>query len=232
MKMIVASLSWKCTKVPRCSFCYQKNREKKADRWQWLNQIELVTKNNESATVCFEYSGYNFGWLYDWRFNYTKNNKTMTTAPHIITPTFCSAIKKLGIHAVSISYDNEKCSNPNEWKSVATIVKQNGLPVGCNYLIQKIPMDVPQEILTNCDQLNLLVLKPTGELTKREKEILELEIEQYKAVTKVTVDTCLGVQLGIITDCRMGIDFIHINPDGSIEPCCFGSFCFLYKESQ
>ena len=41
----------------------------------------------------------------------------------------------------------------------------------------------------------------------------------------------MGVQLGLIEKCSPGIEFVHVMPDGSIEPCCFKESCCLWNSA-
>jgi hypothetical protein len=179
------------------------------------------------ATLAFEYSGYNLGQLLMHFQNYHNNMITMTTMPQAISKTFCGAIAKHGVSAVALSYDSQKVKSVDEWLEKAMLIKEAGMKVSCNFLIEdeKNP-NVPTEILRHADQLNLLALKPTGKI----KDIgrLNIFIEYYKSFIPVAVDNCLGYQLGYIKYCGAGKEFCHIRPDGRVIDCCFQKDCYLW----
>jgi hypothetical protein len=229
VKLIAISLSSNCVKSPRCSFCYNlgKNIIENTYAIRWT--VYDFLKDNKNATLSFEYSGYNLGVIDSWEFD-KSNDKTMTTMPMLITPILCGYAKEKGISAISISYDNEKVKSINDWIIAGAIVKQSGLKLSCNYLITEIPFDIPNEILDLSDQVNLLILKPNGKISDKQLKILRLKIELYRRIKPITVDNCLGVQLGFIYKCMAGIDFIHITPDGKLENCCFKENCYLYNK--
>ena len=51
-----------------------------------------------------------------------------------------------------------------------------------------------------------------------------------RAKVPVALDNCLGVMLGYTEDCKAGREFIHVNSDATITPCCFKDWCFLYSD--
>jgi hypothetical protein len=222
MKMVAVSLSDECVKEPRCSFCYASGKSRKADSFK----VIMALHKYHGTTACFEYSGYGLGTLTEW--HYGEQDWTMTTMPELVTETLCGAIKAWGVTALAISMDSEKAT-VSEWIGKAKIAKAAGLPVSCNYLIEQIPTAISPELLSATDQLNLLVKKPTGKLEQKQLDILELEIEQYKQLTKITTDACLGVQLGLTKDCGKGRDFIHLAPDGTKHECSFEDKCYLFQ---
>ncbi len=231
MKMITVSLSWECAKDPPCSFCYQKVGAVTGDTWEIYYTLQQLLDEHPKATVCFEYSGYNL--LHVFRHvPWQKYTFTMTTMPELVTDVFCGAIKHAGISALAISYDSEKCRTADEWLAAAHQAHDADLKVSCNYLMEHFPPQVPDTIATMAHQVNLLVMKPTGKLNKMECAMVNMEIERLKANhTSVAVDNCLGVQLGYAEKCKPGVDFVHVMPDGSVEPCCFKERCFLWEKA-
>jgi len=237
MKLIAISLSNNCIKKPRCKFCYLKDKKENYDFWKLENSIRGAIEKHKPDTICFEYNGINLDILLDPWWNYTQSikkkiNLTMTTMPQVITDTFCGCIKSHGIEAISLSYDSEKIKDQIEWVDKAQIIKKYEIKLACNFLIEKIPMNIPAGILKFSDQLNLLTLKPPGKIKDKSLEILKMEIEQYKSILSVAVDNCLGIQLGLTKECGAGTDFIHINPDGTTDDCCFKEKCFFYKDNK
>jgi len=229
MKCIAVDMGGKCIKEPRCSFCYVGDIHE--NLWATSDAIDALHDNWPSATIAMEYSGYNLAWWLDVLCYYNETPTiTMTTMPQCVTPALCGAIKAHGWSAISISYNSEVCRSVAEWVLAAKIARHAGLSVGCNFLLEA-PFEpfVARDILTNADQLNILSMKPTGELSQAELGQLEAIIEEeYKRYTQVTVDNCLGVQLGLIDGCRRGKDFVHVLCDGTIEDCCFKGGCHLY----
>lgn len=226
MKLISISLSSNCIKEPRCSFCYNQAKHYRYNGYNISNSLSNIQKKYPKVEIAIEYSGLHL----DYQLHYgIEQNFTLTTMPQIITETFVKCIKGCGCKAISLSFDSQKCSI-DEWIAKAKIVTSFGLPVSCNYLIEHIPMNIPSKLLKNCDQLNLLTMKPTGKLSDKELKIIKLEILSLQRNYKVVVDNCLGVQLGYIKECKAGKDFIHILPNGNIEPCSFSSQCFLWKK--
>ena len=222
IKLVAVSLSSQCIKKPKCSFCYNNGGGISAfDKWRVGEKIDDLSPQ----VVCLEYSGYNLGFLDLLRSR--GHILTMTTMPQLVTTPFCKLIKANGVSALSISYDSEKVKSVEEWVAVAMIAKNCQLKVGCNFLIEEVPFQVPKEILATAHQLNLLVLKPYGKLDPYSLDYVKLEIERCKSFLPVAVDNCLGYQLDLIKQCKAGIDFVHINPDGSVQPCCFMDKCFL-----
>ena len=234
MKMITVSLSWECAKDPPCSFCYQKAGAVTGDTWEIYHTLQRLLDEHPKATVCFEYSGYNL--LHLFRHVPWKSHRyifTMTTMPQLCTEVFCGAVKATGISALAISYDSEKCKSADEWMEAGHHAHDAGLKVACNYLIEHFPPQVPDTIATMAHQVNLLVMKPTGKLNKMECAMVTMEIERLKANhVSVAVDNCLGVQLGFVKKCKPGVDFVHVMPDGNVEPCCFKERCFLWEKND
>ncbi len=228
MKLISINLSNKCIQNPRCSFCYL---EEKKETKPLCRVHDLIEKYADSkTTICIEYNGYNLGYLFSYHWYVSKQKLTMTTMPCVITNTFCGAIKSLNIKFISLSYDSQKAKTPLEWFKKGQIIKSNKIGLGCNFLIEKIPFDIPVEIMKIANQLNLLSLKPTGKYNKMQLGYIKLIIEKYKSIMPIVVDNCLGVQLGFINKCQAGKEFIHINIEGKLEKCCFKEKCFLYKK--
>lgn len=243
MKLIAISLSDDCVQSPACLICYIRGRPKREYNsfgivyhtpLQSIREEFRKAKNNRlpfppRVAVCVEYSGYNLSCIHD--FDTEVFNLTMTTMPKVVTPVFCGFIKAHGVQAIAISYDSYKCQSVAEWTQAAQIAKSAGLKVSCNYLVEKLPFEVPTEILEGANQLNFLAQKPSGEYTKLQRRYMRVIIEMYKSMgVKVAVDNCLGVQMGFIKSCQAGKDFIHINPDGTVEPCCFKDLCYLWKD--
>lgn len=231
MKLISVSMGDDCIKNPRCSFCYLRNENRDFKKWGVLNRIPSFADNKE-VIISFEYNGYNLGLILTQYFRCSNHILTITTMPQVITDVLCGALKSHNISAISLSYDSEKVNNDSGYIEKINIIKDNNMKACCNYLIEKIPTNINPQILKSIDQLNLLILKPTGKLTDKELRIIELEIEYYKSILPVAVDNCLGVQLGFIDECKRGKDFIHICPDGTVEDCCFKKDCYLYDTNQ
>lgn len=238
MKLIAVSLSSNCIKEPRCSFCYQNKEHIIVDSFSINDAIRKLREVYPEATVSFEYSGYNLGYiLMDFNpISYSekkpKANITMTTMPQAVTPVFCSAVAKEGITAIALSYDSEKVSCPKEWVEKARMIKKQGMKVSCNFLLEfpdKVS-EVPKVILKTADQLNLLALKPDGKV--KNKTAIEVLINYCKGYLPVALDNCLAYQLGYAKDCRAGIDFCHVRPDGKIVDCCFQGDCFLWLKKN
>jgi len=230
MKMIAVSLSSECIKNPRCSFCYQGKENIYYKRFWLSTNVDALIRAFPEATVSLEYNGYNLGFLLMSSGWYPKEvaNLTMTTMPQAVTPVFCGAIAKRYVSAVALSYDSEKVSSVGEWLEKAIMIKQAGMKLSCNFLLEsttKIP-EVPLEILNNADQLNLLALKPTGKIDNIEG--VNLLVEYCKNFLPVAVDNCLGYQLGYTDYCNAGKEFCHVRPDGVVMDCCFQGDCFLW----
>lgn len=226
VKLVSISLSSNCIKKPRCSFCYNRDKHYKYDPYSIWSSLNNIQKQYKKVEIAIEYSGLHLDYL----FAHNEGQKfVLTTMPQIITKTFVGAIKNCGCKAISLSFDSQKCPM-DEWIQKAKIANSFDLPISCNYLIEHIPMNVPNKLLKNCNQLNLLTMKPTGQLSEKELKIIALEILGLQKNYKVVMDNCLGVQLGYVKECKAGKDFIHILPDGTIEPCSFGNQCFLWKK--
>jgi len=227
MKLIAISLSSECIQQPRCSFCYQKNEHVTYDWFALWNAVDNMTKAFPKATLSFEYNGYNLGFILMHFKNYKNRPVTITTMPSAVTKTFCGAVAKHGISAIALSYDSQKVRVVDEWLEKAMLIKEAGMKVSCNFLIEdeKNP-NVPTEILRHADQLNLLALKPTGKIENIGR--LNIFIEYYKSFLPVAVDNCLGYQLGYTKYCGAGKEFCHIRPDGRVVDCCFQKDCYLW----
>ena len=194
LKLLAVSLSHQCIKKPRCSFCYRKKEKRSSttEDGSWCalsNAIDDIAKKFKIKTVCFEYSGYNLDEIIMSSFySLEKVEKTMTTMPQAVTKTFCGAIYRHSIKALSISYDTEKVKCPTDWIKKAKIAKSKKLKVGCNFLIEKIPTRIPIKVLKATDQLNLLALKPMGKIKEKAIKVMRAEIMFYQNFTKVTTD--------------------------------------------
>jgi hypothetical protein len=163
----------------------------------------------------------------------------MTTMPMVVSDTFAGFIKAHRIESVGLSYDEFK-STPSEWVTKAGILRNHGLKVSCNYLLTKNGLhnlfshfnnEEPsyiELILQTADQLNLLSIKPTGAYDTVTLEAIAIAIDKLKERIPVTLDNCLGVQLGYTDKCHAGDEFIHLLSDGTIVPCCFQDKCFLW----
>jgi len=234
MKVITVQLSWDCDKEVPCSFCYLRKRQVLNALMEPAPDWRMVEVSPESKlTVCFEYSGYNiralegsfFGWTV-----FTPNDgllRTITTNHWYITETFCGFLRSVGIAGMALSYDDEKVPDPKEWAKAASIASKY-FPVACNYLLgHRAPT---ASVIKACQQTNLLTQKPSGKLTDKQLNQVEVLIHRYEKMGLcVTTDNCLGVQLGTIDSCRRGVDFITIQPDGNVVDCCFEGECFLYE---
>ena len=248
--LISVTLSYDCIKRPRCSFCFlnfegciSKLKHEKIDfgKYDLCNEITKIEAQSENVTVCFEYNGYGLS-----KIEYLTSMKreimqyTMTTMPQTIdNDIICSFLKSIGIEAIALSFDsskvpfdeNTKTYNTENWVEAAHKIKEAGMKLSCNYLIEpKIGLRVPDEVLKLSDQVNLLSFKPFGKLTEGGKENLQAAILYLNTIKPIVVDNCLGVQLGYIKDCRKGQDFVHIYPNGKVMDCCFQEKCYLYKE--
>lgn len=234
MKLIAVSLSSECIQVPRCSFCYQNNeRSPHEHSFYTLNTMHNLLKKYPDVVISFEYNGYNLKVVLEKGFWMAAGKtKTMTTMPQAVSKTFCGAIAHHDISAVALSYDSEKVSRVEEWVEKAKMIKEAGMKLSCNFLLESttnIPT-VPREILDMSDQLNLLALKPTGKIEN--KTGIDLLIQACKNRLLVAVDNCLGYQLGYIDDCRAGLDFLHVMPNGEIKDCCFQEKCFIWLKKN
>lgn len=233
MKVIAVSLSSECVQEPRCSFCYQGKERIQYDGFALWGAIDNFAHAFPTATFAFEYNGYNLGGILMHRLLLSPTNTvTLTTMPRVITKVFCGAVATHGISAIALSYDSQKVSSVDDWIEKARIIKEDGMKVSCNFLLEsftQISM-VPVEILKNTDQLNLLALKPTGKV--KNPQALEVLIQYYKQFVPVAVDNCLGYQLGYTKRCGAGVDFCHIRPDGRVVNCCFQSDCFLWLQKH
>lgn len=226
VKLVSISLSSNCIKELRCSFCYNRDKHYKYDPYDIWSSLLNIQKTHKKTEMAIEYSGFHLDYLL---VHNSEEDFTLTTMPQLITDIFVNTIKHHGCKAISLSFDSQKCPI-DEWIQKAILIKSHNIPISCNFLIEHIPMNVPDKLLKNCDQLNLLTMKPTGKLSDKELKIIKLEILNLQRKYKVVVDNCLGVQLGYIKECKAGKDFIHILPDGTIEPCSFGNQCFLWKK--
>lgn len=241
IQAISVSLSNRCVKTPRCSFCYNKDKKGKESDWDTshaiYNTVTAIPKpERNKVAICYEYSGYNLDTVLGMKYGWAvwENPKSVTTFPQLVTPVFCAALRAAKIDNLTISYDSEKCKSPQEWQYRADIASSVGLDVSCNFLIEKLPLKLPGEISWNCKQINLLSKKPTGKFSLLELDALRMEIELYKTQFKnnpaLVLDNCLAIQLGYANSCKAGDEFIHITPAGKKEACSFKSQCFLYKE--
>lgn len=246
MKVITISMSSECVKDPPCPFCYQKDSKISYNKYNWdtNNKIrELVDEGKwkgSEVTFCFEYNGYNLTMIEDsWRYSFRcsggrpgpKPLFTMTTMPEVITPNLAGYIKNNSpIKAVALSYDSAKVSSLESYLEKVEILHGLGFKVSCNFLLEQGFKFPGTKLTSKIDQLNLLSLKPTGELSKDLLGKVEDFITLTNSICPVAVDNCLAIQLGKDTKCHRGEDFIHILPDGSITDCCFKEKCFLYKQ--
>lgn len=232
MKMIAVSISEKCIKNPRCSFCYAKN-EPKYDKWELLQKMRELSLEYSDATFCFEYNGWNLGTLSfmckNDHVSIRNSEKTVTTMPLSVSEGLIKIFKDIGIKAISLSYDSQKVKDDKKWLNAGRIIKKDSIKLACNYLIEKIPFSIPKEIVNLSDQINLLAKKPTGQLSKKEIKYIKSYIRYLKLYKPVATDNCLGYQLGLVNKCLAGKEFLHVNPDGSVTDCCFKEKCFLYK---
>ncbi len=106
----------------------------------------------------------------------------------------------------------------------------DNLKLSCNYLIEpEIGLNIPNKILELSDQINLLSFKPKGKLTESAKENFIISIMYLNTIKPIVVDNCLEVQLGYISKCKRGKEFVHVYPDGKVVDCCFQSRCYLWK---
>lgn len=229
MKVIAISLSSDCIQEPRCSFCYQSKKSIHYDSFQLFMAIHELSRKFPTATLTFEYSGYNLGSLLMDNPSLAPNPVTLTTMPKVITKVLCSAVAKHHVSAIALSYDSQKVSLVEEWVEKAKIIKEAGMKVSCNFLLES-TIQVPEGILRTTDQLNLLTLKPTGKV--KAPQALEVMIQFCKQFVPVAVDNCLGYQLGYIKRCGAGVDFCHIRPDGKVIDCCFQGDCFLWLRNH
>jgi hypothetical protein len=215
VRLIAVSLSSRC--VGDCPFCYV-DRSVADEWWGWRESVhDQLRAQREPPTVCIEYGGYNLGWLsrcegvsHDLRD--CARERTMTTTPSLMSTILAGTLKAWGFSAVSLSYDSAKCHTPEEWAAAARRAKAAGLEVGCNYLIERVPVDVPDK------------------LRQEALDVLELEIMQLNARVAVAVDNCLGIQLGHTDRCAAGEEFIHVLSDGTVLDCCFGDKCFIRRK--
>lgn len=228
MRLVSISLSDECKKPTRCSFCYLKKLNRIFSPNAIFSSLSKIQKEyGIIENICIEYNGYNIEIL-----NLLKqkfSNISITTAPFLVGELFISHLHN--IKAVGLSYDSEKICTPNEWSNAAKHIKNHNIKISCNYLIESIPMNIPNEILKYANQLNLLSRKPTGQLSDSHLKLLELQIEYYKSKIPIALDNCLAFQLSYIEECKRGKEFLHISPDGTIEDCCFKDKCYLYQDS-
>lgn len=229
MKTVTVSLSSKCIK--NCKFCYQ-DRNIIDNKYLVFDSLNSVLKNQKVEFICLEFNGYNIGCIEIIRKIIHKNKQnstlTLTTIPELINRTFCSFVKTNEVYNIAISFNSEV--NLEDWLKSVHIAKDYFNTVACNFLLEN-SLVVPQDILKNCDQLNLLSLKPTGELSVDHLKQMKLLISLYNKIVPTTVDNCLGYQLDLIDSCKKGVETLHIMSNGEIKDCSFGNLCFLNKEN-
>ena len=248
-KVIAVNMSTECIKEPRCSFCYQKDLKYKPKEGYWLGLASIISskvhewkkqEDVEKVVVALEYSGYNLDVLleHEWYFTGSYRNEkaiteiTMTTMPQAVTETLCGAVAKWGCKAISLSYDSEKVRDSFDWIEKAELIKNAGMLVGCNYLMEEIPFTIPEGVLNHADQINLLSMKPTGKLPIKALEYVVKYVGELRSKGhEVVVDNCLGVQMGLISECKRGKDFVHLLPNGEFKDCCFEDNCWLFNHS-
>jgi hypothetical protein len=259
VKVLTISLSENCVMDPPCTFCFQVKRKSQgrlnSSCWHAIKNLVDEKWKMDQVTICYEYSGYNLSFIEDY---YRLSQKldthwtprpegqpprispgpktvfTMTTMPSIVTENLISYIReKSPIGAIALSYNSQVVSSPREWAEKASLLKRAGFRVSCNQLLENIrDMNTPREVVDVADQINLLSLKPTGKLSESELALVRLHIFSLNPKITVTVDNCLGLQLGYIDSCRRGVDFLHVNPDGTFAECCFKELCFLYPRAD
>lgn len=214
----------------------------------------LKSRPSNDVTIAYEYNGIGlqsieqlqsvFGIIDKYEKPYMFKNhhftSTMTTMPQAIwSPVTPKWLASIGISAISLSFDSQKVHyneehrwNISEWMRVGKWIKDAGLALTCNYLIEpKIGIKVPIDVIDLSDQINFLSLKPTGKLEDKLKSELKLSIMTLNTIKPVTVDNCLGVQLGYVSKCLRGKEFVHIYPDASVSDCCFEGMCFLWSKN-
>ena len=244
-KVITISMSNECIKEPPCPFCYQKDQKVEYDRYNFglYDKIRSLVDEGKwkgsEVTFCFEYNGYNLTkvedhWMYSFRCKGGRPGPrphfTMTTMPEVITPNLAGYIKNRSpIEALALSYDSAKVPSLEFYLEKVEILHTLSFKVSCNFLLEEGFRFPGTELTSRIDQLNLLSLKPTGELSKNLLEKVEDYITLTNSVCPVAVDNCLAIQLGKDTKCHRGEDFIHILPDSTIADCCFKEKCFLYQ---
>jgi hypothetical protein len=233
---------------PKCPFCYvddiQKLKTKTGyfNSWKWAIEgiIEKSKAKPEDVTVCIEYSGYNIRKIRDMFFIPAKTHVTMTTMPSIVSDVFAGFIKSNRVESVGLSYDEFKAT-PTEWAQKAEILRKHNLKVSCNYLLTNNGLQhlfshfnnaepsYIEPIIAKTDQLNLLSMKPTGAYDDVILKAIAASIGKLKERIPVTLDNCLGVQLGYTNKCHAGDEFMHLLSDGTVVSCCFRDKCFLWK---
>jgi hypothetical protein len=253
LKMIAVEMSDQCIMKPKCPFCYvddiQKLKKRSDDEYfkSWRYVIGNIIKKSgtpeNEITVCLEYNGYEIGEIRDLWMIPRETHVTMTTMPMVVSDIFAGFISKR-IEAVALSYDEFKCRTIEIWAEKALILKKHGLKVSCNYLLTDIALQellmhsinekpsAIESILKTTEQLNLLSLKPTEEYEDSIKKALIIVIERLKSQLPVTLDNCLGVQLGYTDKCHAGDEFIHLLSDGTPVLCCFQEKCYLWGKQD
>jgi len=251
--LISVTLSYKCIKKPRCSFCFlrldqalDKLRNNGNDihkpgglsKYDLNHSLNELVKQYPNVTICFEYSGYSLSTI-DYCTDWENVHYTMTTMPQaIVNDVICHFLKSKKIEAIALSFDSAKVPfnkttktwDTKNWELAANRIKQAGIKLSCNYLIEpEMGLNIPNRVMKLSDQINLLSFKPNGKLTEQAKENLTLIIMHLNTIKSVVVDNCLGVQLGYINKCKRGKEFVHVYPDGKVVDCCFQNRCYLWK---
>lgn len=251
--LISVTLSYECIKKPRCPFCFLRldqalnklrdnSEEEPSSKYRLSHSLNEITKRYSNllsnVAICFEYNGYGLSTI-DYLINQENIQYTMTTMPQAITnDTICHFLKSKRIEAIALSFDSAKVPfdksrktwNMDNWEIAANRIKQTGMTLSCNYLIEpEIGLNIPNSVLKLSDQINLLSFKPSGKLTNSAKENLIAAIMYLNTIKPVVVDNCLGVQLGYIKKCQKGKEFVHVYPNGKVVDCCFQNRCYLWK---
>jgi hypothetical protein len=215
----------------------------------WLRGYEAVGKltgewKGEDITICYEYSGYNLsaierGWMFRGFGPSSREPRvltyTMTTMPEMITPHFVTYLDQNSnprISAVALSYDREKVSCDGWYIERVKLLKEKDIKVSCNFLLERDFHFPPPGVLEAIDQLNILSLKPSGYVSKTLRTFVSTAITSLQGVVPVAVDNCLGVQLGLVSKCMRGEDFVHLSAHGEVSDCCFKDDCYLYKGGE
>lgn len=236
MKTISISLSNKCVKTPKCSFCYQDHNQESFDRYDIKSTLRDIRDDKldsqDEITIAFEYNGFNIQFIStNLPFFNMDVTKTVTTMPETINDIVTGHFKNNGVKSIALSYDSEKVGSPDDWLKKGIIVREGRLHLSCNYLIEEIPFEIPKSVMRLSDQVNLLSLKPNNKLNNQEKGFIEKYLNKIKSYsTEPTLDNSLGVQLGYEDKCKKGEEFVHVKPDGTTEDCCFKNQCLLYEE--
>lgn len=228
VESVAISMGYRCTQTPRCSFCYEAG--KKPGR-EDMYAVMRAAQKYPNATWCFEYSGYNLRWLRKfWRYGTQPDVRTVTTMPSAVNKNLGAYFAGCGISAVALSYDREKCADPEEWVVAADLLRASGLRVSCNYLLDGGFFPI-LNFYGHVDQVNLLSRKPDGRLSPAMRKYVEILVLGLKNVgLPVALDNCLGVQLGHTDRCHQNTRFVHVRPDGSVVGCSFGDQCYLNSE--